>query len=114
MDIGEYNEDTSDNYKYENDPSDSSNADQEEQQIEEDTTGKSPHTLIEEGESDFEVNSWQTTKEISPANFVAGERRSPRQRRKPREWWKETTLSSVEDAEPLTFSAATKGEESIS
>ncbi len=51
-------------------------------------------------------------KRTTPTKTIAGARRSTRERRPPKEWWKKTAISSVAEKEPVTFSAATKEENS--
>ncbi len=65
-------------------------------------------------DSDEEFLTASDGRRITPSKVVAGARRSTRQRRQPSEWWKTTALSSVATEDPLTFSAATKGEDAKS
>ncbi len=53
-------------------------------------------------------------KRITRAEVIAGARRSTRERRAPSEWWKASALAFVVPEDQLTFSAATKGEDSES
>ncbi len=120
IDIGNYNEDPSDDYV----PSDESGNSEDSEEA--GNTASEDPTLTETVDGTEEFESANDTghadegisephespalNRVSPARFVAGARRSLRQRRQPGEWWKATALSSVAAEDPLSFSAATKGE----
>ncbi len=105
INVGNKNDDSGDVYEPRSDnTASSSNDDEEHPPLGSDTEPG------DTGNGSSETHEPEAVERISPAKFVAGARRSTRQRRQPSEWWKATALSSVAVYEPLSFSAATKGE----